>query len=216
MQVEELGLAVGDKMQIQIGDNVEQRYPVSFIGIQPKGSVIISAPKTGKDKILFLREGQNITLRFMVKNVVSGFSTRVKLTRGQPYPYLHLDIPDDIQTVEIRKEVRVETDISATIINRTHESPALTTRVLNMSCSGMRIISTTKIAKLNNKVNITMPLIIHDVERLVTMDCEVSYVKDDEESENIYGLNIDDIDDDDELVLRGYIYQELLRGLHMI
>jgi len=216
MHVEELGLAVGDKMQIQIGDNDEQRYPVSFIGIQPGGSVIISAPKSGKDKIIFLREGQNITLRFMVKNVVSGFSSRVKITRGQPYPYLHLDIPDDIQTVEVRKEVRVETDISATLINKTHESPALTTKILNMSCSGMRVVSSTKLAKLNNKVNITMPLIIHNVERLVTMDCEVSYVKDDEEPENVYGLNIDDIDEDDELVLRGYIYQELLRGLHML
>lgn len=216
MRVEELGLAVGDKMQIQIGNNVEQRFPVAFIGIKPNGSVIISAPKTGKDKILFLREGQDVTLRFMVKNVVSGFSTRVMLTRGQPYPYLHLNIPDDIQTVEVRKEVRVETDINATVINKTHESPALTTKVLNMSCSGMRIISNTKIAKLNNKVNITMPLIIHDVERLVTMDCDVSYVKDDEDPNNVYGLNIEDIDDDDELVLRGYIYQELLRGLHMI
>lgn len=216
MRVEELGLAVGDRMQIQIGDNVEQRYPVTFIGIKPNGSVIITAPNSGADKVLFLREGQNVTLRFMVKNVVSGFSTRVMLTRGQPYPYLHLNIPDDVQTVEVRKEVRVETDISATVINKTHESPALTTKILNMSCSGMRVVSSTKVAKLNNKVNITMPITIHDVERLVTMDCDVSYVKDDSESEFVYGLNIVEIDDDDELVIRGYIYQELLRGLHMI
>ena len=216
MRIEELGLAVGDKMQIQIGDNVELRYPVTFIGVKPNSSVLITAPQTGKDKIYFVREGQNVTLRFMVKNVVSGFATRVMLTRGQPYPYLHLDIPKDIQTVEVRKEVRVETEISATVINKTHESPALTAKIMNMSCSGMRVVSTAKIAKLNNKVNITMPLIIHDVERLVTMDCEVSYVKDDDDSEYVYGLNIEEIDDDDELVIRGYIYQELLRGLHMI
>mgnify|MGYP001954895212 CR=1 FL=1 len=112
--------------------------------------------------------------------------------------------------------MRVETEISATVINKTHESPALTTKIMNMSCSGMRITSKAKIAKLNNKVNITMPLVIHDLERLVTMDCDVSYVKDDDESEFVYGLNIVEMDDDDELVLRGFIYQELLHGLHMI
>jgi len=66
----------------------------------------------------------------MVKNVVTGFSTRVMLSRGQPYPYLHLGITDDILTVEVKKEGRIETDINATLINRTHESHALTKKNL--------------------------------------------------------------------------------------
>jgi len=217
MRVEELGLTFGDMLQIQIGDDVENRYPVKFIGINPSSSVIVSAPITGKDKIFFVREGQNVTLRFVVKNVVSAFSTRVILTRGKPYPYLHLDIPKEVQTVEVRKEIRVETDINATIINKTHSSPALTSRMLNLSCSGGRIESKAKIAAMDNRLNLTMPLIIHEIERLVTMECVVSYVKEDEENNKfIYGVNFEEIDDDDSLILRGYIYQELLILMHMI
>ena len=217
MRVEELGLAFGDMLQIQIGDDVGSRYLVKFIGINPSSSIIVSAPITGKDKIFFVREGQNVTLRFVVKNVVSGFSTRVILTRGKPYPYLHLEIPKEVQTVEVRKEIRVETDINATVINKTHSSPALTCRMLNLSCSGGRIESKARIAAMDNFLNLTMPLTIHDVERLVTMECVVSYVKEDEESETfVYGVNFEEIDEDDSLILRGYIYQELLIQMHMI
>jgi len=217
MRVEELGLTFGDTLQIQIGDKVEQRYPVRFIGINPQCSVIVSAPITGKDKIYFVREGQNVTLRFIVKNVVSGFSTRVMLTRGQPYPYLHLEIPKQVQTVEVRKEVRVETDIDTTVINKTHSSPALTAKMLNLSCSGGRIESNAKVALMDNILNITLPLLIDDIERIVTMNCLVSYVKEDEENGKFsYGVNIEEIDEDDSLFLRGFIYQELLRGMHMI
>jgi len=217
MRVEELGLACGDTLQIQIGDNVEQRYPVKFIGIHPSSSIIVSAPITGKDKVYFVREGMNVTLRFVVKNVVSGFSTRVMQSRGMPYPYLHLEIPKEVQTVEVRKEVRVETNIGSTVINKTHNSPALTAKMLNLSCSGGRIESKSKLALMDNILNITMPLVIDEIERIVTIDCRVSYVKEDENNAAfIYGVNIEDIDEDDSLFLRGFIYQELLRVMHMI
>ena len=217
MRVEELGLAVGDVLQLQIGDNADMRYPVTFIGIQPGGSVIISAPRTGQDKMIFVRENQLVTLRFVAKNVASGFTSRVIATRGQPYPYLHLEIPKEIQTVEVRKEVRVTTNIPVTVINKTHNSPALAARMLNLSCSGGRVESDIKMALDDNILNITMTLDIGGIERLVTMDCEVITVKSDEiEDHYIYGLNIMEIDEDDILVLRAYIYQEILHTLHMI
>jgi len=217
MRVEELGLTFGDTLQIQIGDTVEQRYPVKFIGINPAASSIVSAPKTGKDTIYFVREGQMVTLRFVVKNVVSGFSTRVMCTRGQPYPYLHLEIPKEVQTVEVRKEIRVETEINSTVINKTHNSPALTAKMLNLSCSGGRIESKAKVALMGNILNLTMPLIIDNFEKIVTMNCAVTYVKEDEYNDSyLYGVNFEEIDDDDSVFLRGFIYQELLRGMHMI
>jgi len=217
MRVEELGLAVGDAMQLQIGDNVDQRYPVKFYGINPRGSVIVSAPRSGVDKMIFVREGQLVTLRFVAKNVASGFTSRVLVTRGHPYPYLHLEIPKEIQTVEVRKEVRVETDLSVTVMNKTHNSPALAAKMLNMSCSGGRIESTIKMALEGNLLNITMKLIIEDIERMVTFDAIATYVKEDEEEEIfIYGVNIETIDDEDMVTLRGFVYQELLRSLHMI
>ncbi|MGX5201553.1 flagellar brake protein [Aliikangiella sp. IMCC44632] len=217
MRIEELGLAAGNGMQLQIGENAAHRYPVKFFGINPKGSVIVSAPRSGEDKMIFVREGQLVTLRFVAQNVASGFTTRVIATRGQPYPYLHLEIPKEVQTVEVRKEVRVSTDIAVTIINKTHNSPALTGRMMNMSCSGGRIETNTKIAHKGNHLNITMKLLLEEIERLITFQGEVTYLKEDEEAKLFtYGVNIDEIDEEDMVSLRGFVYQELLRSLHMI
>jgi c-di-GMP-binding flagellar brake protein YcgR len=217
MKVEELGLAVGCALQLQVGDNIEHRYPVRFYGVNPKRSVIISAPITGKDKMMFLREGQTVTLRFVAKNVASGFTTTVMATRGQPYPYMHLDIPKEIQTVEVRKEVRVSCEISLTVMNKTHESPALKGTMLNVSCSGGRFETSKKMALLENILNVTMSVFIEDIERLITFDCIVSYVKEDiDEGVFTYGVNIEKIDDEDMVYLRAYIYQQLLHDLHMI
>jgi len=217
MRVEELGLTVGDAMQLQIGDNSEQRYPVKFYGINPKGSVIVSAPRSGMDKMIFVREGQMVTLRFVVKNVVSGFTSRVLVTRGQPYPYLHLEIPKEIQTVEVRKEVRVNTDLPITVINKTHNSPALGAKLTNLSCSGGRFESTMKIARKENLLNVTMKIHIENLEKLVTMDTIATYVKEDEDAGiYVYGVNIEDIDADDMIALRAFVYQELLHNMHMI
>jgi c-di-GMP-binding flagellar brake protein YcgR len=217
LKVEELGLAVGDALQLQIGDNVEHRYPVRYYGINPKGSVIISAPITGVDKMMFLREGQVVTLRFVAKNVASGFTTKVMATRGQPYPYMHLDIPKDIQTVEVRKEVRVSCNLSVTLMNKTHKSPAIKGTMLNLSCSGGRFETTMKMALMENILNVTMAVFIEEIERLITFDCIVSYVKEDlDEDIFTYGVNIENIDDEEMVYLRAYIYQQLLLDLHMI
>ncbi len=217
MKVEELGLAVGDALQLQIGNSVDQRYPVKFYGINPKGSVIVSAPRSGADKMIFVRENQLVTLRFVAKNVASGFTTRVIATRGQPYPYLHLEIPKEIQTVEVRKEVRVATDLSVTVMNKTHKSPALAARMLNLSCSGCRMESQIKMALEGNLLNLTMKLDIEGIEKLVTMDTIATYVKENEEDEiYVYGVNIEQIDDEDMITLRAYVYQQLLRSMHMI
>ncbi len=216
MRIEQLGLTIGDALQIQIGDNAEQRYPVRFYGFNPQSSVIVSAPSTGKDKMMFLREGTKVTLRFVANNVASGFTTRVLLTRGQPYPYLHLKVPKDIETVEVRKEARVSTDLPVTAINKTLSSPAFPCRILNMSCSGCLIESTTKLARKGEIVNLTMKLRVADIEPLITADAEITYTKDEASDKFLYGLNIQSIDDEDIVTLRAYIYQEILKNMHML
>ena len=130
--------------------------------------------------MIFLREGQLVTLRLVVKNAASEFSTTVISVRGQSYPYVHLDIPKDIQTVEVRSEVRVSCDMPVTIMNKTHNSPALKGRISNLSCSGCRFDTNVKLALEGNILNMTMAIHIEDIERLVTFDCIVTYFKEDD------------------------------------
>ncbi|MDH5630930.1 MAG: flagellar brake protein [Gammaproteobacteria bacterium] len=216
MRVEELGLAIGDSLQLQIGEDDDHRYPVIFYGMNPSGSILVSTPKNKMDKAMLIREGQPVKLRFVAKNVASAFSTQVISSRGQPYPYLHLKLPKEIETVEVRKGIRVDTHLSVTVINNTLSSPALTATLTSLSCSGARIEAPIKTAVKGNKLDVTMSVQIADIEKLITMATEVTYVKDDDSQQYVYGINITDIDDEDMLTLRAFVYQELLIHLHMI
>jgi c-di-GMP-binding flagellar brake protein YcgR len=157
-----------------------------------------------------------VTLRFVANNAASGFKTRVLLTRGQPYPYLHLKVPKEIETVEVRKEARISTDTPVTVINKTLSSPAFPCRILNMSCSGCLIESTTKLAHQGETVNLTMKLKVADMEPLVTADAEVTYAKDEGDGKSVYGLNIRTIDEEDGVTLRAFVYQEILKSMHVL
>jgi hypothetical protein len=217
MKVDELGLVVGDGLQLQIGDETNQRFPVVFYGMNPRGSIIISAPSSGGDKMIFVREGQVVTVRSVINNVASGFTSRVISTRGQPYPHLHLEIPDDVQTTEVRKGIRVATNISVTAMNKTQKSHALAVSMIDMSCSGGRIEATSKIAIPNDKLSLTMTLKVEDIKCLVTMDCLIASVKEFKDGTLFrFGFNIKEIDDEDMVTVRAFIYQEILRNIHMI
>lgn len=217
MKIEELGLKIGDAMQLQVGDNSDQRYPVRFYGYNPNGSIIVSAPKSGEDKMFFIREAMLVTLRFMANNVASGFTTRVLGTRGQPYPYLHLEIPKDIQTVEVRKGTRANTNVNATILNKTQKSAAAIGHITTLSCTTVRLQSKNEFADEHNQISVTAMLKFEDTERLVTMDGIVTHFKELQSGEGyVYDLDIKQIDEEDKLMVRFYVYQELLRNLHMI
>jgi len=204
-------------MELQIGDNADQRYPVRFYGYNPNGSIIVSAPKSGESKMIFVRESLLVTLRFLVNNVASGFTSRVLATRGQPYPYLHLEIPKEIQTVEVRKGAHISTNISVTAINKTQKSAAIVAHITTLSGTSIRLESKSEFADEDNLISVTTTLKFEEIERLVTMDCLVTNFKQKPNTSRfIYQLNIEQIDEEDLLMVRFYIYQELLRSLYML
>ncbi len=217
MRIEELGLQIGDAMQLQIGDSQEQRYPVRFYGYKPNGSIIVSAPKSGENKMIFVRESLLVTLRFVANNVASGFTSRVLATRGQPYPYLHLEIPKEIQTVEVRKGMQVKTDLSVTVLNKTEKSAAVVAHITNLSNNTIQLESKKAFADEESIISVTSSLKIGKIERLITMDCMVTHCKEKPDGNSyVFKADITEIDDEDMMIIQFYIYQELLRNLHII
>lgn len=217
MKIEELGLKISDVMQLQIADNVHQRYPVRLYGYNPTGSIIVSAPKSPENKMITLRESSMVTLRFVANNVASAFTCKLLSTSWKPYPHLHLEIPTEIQTVEVRNGVQAATDLSVSVLNKTKQTPAVLARFTVISDNYVRMESNKIFAGEDDIISVTSMLKVKELERMLTMDCKVTDVK--EKSKNeifVYDLKIKNIDEDDALLLHFYVYQELLRNLHMV
>lgn len=220
MRFSDLGLKMGDVMQLQISADSEARYPVKLLGFIPQRSIMISAPSAQKGRPLFLKDEQMVTLRFVVNNVASGFTAKVLKMCTEPSAYLHLEMPHQVEAVEVRNAVRVNTDFSATIINETHKSNSLSVMVKNLSVLGGRLESERKIALIGDRLSITMTLSLDDVEKLVTLTAEIRNkgIVEEEGSApiNWYGFNFLFTDEEDRLLLKAYVYQEILRSLHLL
>lgn len=219
MRFADLGLKMGDIMQLQISADSEVRHPVKLLGFLPDTSIIISVPKDAHGRVIFMKQDQLVTLRFVVNNVASGFTAKVLKMNTQPDTYLHLQMPQQVEAIEVRNAVRVATEISATIINETHQSQPISVTVSNLSVLGGKIDSERKIALIGDKLSLTMTLLLDEVEKLVTLECYVrnkGKSSDEEGGANWYGFYFEFSDDEDRLLLKAYVYQEILRSLHLL
>lgn len=267
MRFSDLGLKMGDIMQLQISPDSDARYPVKLIGFLPDCSVIISAPVEKQKKVVFLREDQMVTLRFVVNNVASGFSAKVLVMRTSPSPYIHLAMPKQVEAVEVRSAVRVNCDIAATLTNQTQNTHPARVIVTNLSVLGGRFECREQLALVDDELSLTMTLELDDIQKVVTLDCRVNNKgklveqtgeddvtakqnagsesseptqqelsstqqsrKQQPEKNNSakqetakddsgtywYGFHFVFTDDEDRLLLKAYVYQEILRSLHLL
>lgn len=252
MRFSDLGLKMGDIMQLQISPDSDERYPVKLIGFLPDCSVIISAPLEKQKRVVFLREDQMVTLRFVVNNVASGFSAKVLVMRTSPSPYIHLAMPKQVEAVEVRSAVRVNCDIAATLTNQSRNSHPARVIVTNLSVLGGRFECRDQLALVDDELSITMTLELDDIQKVVTLDCRVNNkgklvdeggdndatdndvadkqnadsnndltqkqptVKSGSEGTYWYGFHFVFTDEEDRLLLKAYVYQEILRSLHLL
>ncbi|MEE4246076.1 MAG: flagellar brake protein [Kangiellaceae bacterium] len=224
MRFSELGLKMGDVMHLQVAAESETRYPVKLLGYISGSSVMISAPKDPKGNTIFLKEDQVVTLRFVVNNVASGFSAQVMKSNTSPVPYAHIEMPQHVEAIEVRNAVRVNTDIVATIINETHGSHIINVTVDNLSVIGGRFCCDKKVALIGDSVSLTMTLKLDDMDKVVTLNTSIrnkGKVKPSDGDEtasdsNWYGFNFDFEEDEDRLLLKAFVYQEILRSLHLL
>ncbi|HFE32290.1 MAG TPA: flagellar brake protein, partial [Gammaproteobacteria bacterium] len=111
----ELALDIGDILQLQfLGEDSETRYYVKVIGYLEERSLLVTAPQSN-GKLLRVRDGQPLAARMMAGTDLVGFTVSVLRSCAVPYPYLHLCYPKDLQSVTVRKSLRVVLDMSATV-----------------------------------------------------------------------------------------------------
>jgi len=113
MSATHLALEIGDNLQMQFVDD-ETRHYVKVIGYVPGKSLLVTTPRHD-GKFLMVREAQRVVVRLMSGNEIVGFTVPVLRSQVQPYPYLHLDFPKNMQAVTVRKALPVKLDMMASV-----------------------------------------------------------------------------------------------------
>lgn len=105
---------VGETLYLQLIDNPAVRYIVRLIGFVRNKTVLVSAPAVD-GKLEFVRDGQTFIVRAFSGKKAYAFVTSVVKSVHSPHPYLHLSYPKEVRCTVVRKGVRAQVKLIASV-----------------------------------------------------------------------------------------------------
>lgn len=151
------------------------RYGVKVIGYLPGHSLIVTAPEH-KGKILLIREGQRYAVRMLLGESVCGYMASVLRSCSQPYPYLHLSYPKDIERIVVRNAPREPIDVPAVARNTKDPQDDICrypVKLLDLSSTGACLASFTAFAEIGDTIELQMHLSVYDLEEDISIVANV-------------------------------------------
>jgi hypothetical protein len=102
----ELDLAIGSVLQLQSGVGGSARYQVRLIGLCAGRSLLVTAPEQDGRPVALMQDEPLVVRTFVGTNAI-GFKTSLLKYATQPYRYLHLAYPSEVQNVQVRGAPRL-------------------------------------------------------------------------------------------------------------
>ena len=216
-----LCLEVGDTLQLQfLGDDGDTRHYVKVIGYLEDKSLLVTAPHTG-GKLILVREGQPLAVRMMAGTELVGFTVSVLRNCTRPYPYLHLSYPQAMQSVTVRKSLRVKLDMDVTVRScllgseevDTDATPRQAT-IRDMSTTGAQLVADEPLAEVGNYLSVLTSLdVAEEVEEqnftVIVRNVQVESGNVKGESRFLHGVEFQFSDRHESVLLHAYVYQQI-------
>ncbi len=156
-----LHLQVGASVQLQaIGAAGAPRFQVKVIGYVVGGSLLVTAPYL-KGKLQMVRVGQQFNVRMLRGSDVMGFSAKVLRTATAPYPYMHLEYPDEVESIVVRNAQRVSANLQAMAYNILDDDVAENhhrVSVPDLSSTGAKVISQRELGDIGETLRLSFDI----------------------------------------------------------
>ena len=225
--MKKLSLQSGVKLQLQFLDETRRdRYQVTVIGYVESRSLMITAPQKNGNYIL-LREGQQFVVRLLSGTQIIGFNSEVLKVYNNPFSYVHLKPPLEVEQQNVRNAHRVELKIIASIQNierdkksgetiKPTDNKSTSAIVNNMSTTGCQIQLLQALPEDHKELLISAKITVAEQERILTMEAEVCSHREaeiDGKNWQMYGMKFSEMDDDRCLLLNCFVYEQLVREI---
>ena len=222
MANENLSLEIGDRLQLQyVGGGNDIRHYVKVIGYAADKSVLVTAPKVD-GKVYTVNEGQQVIVRIMMGNDVVGFTASVLCICSRPYPYLHLSYPHDMQTITVRKALRVPVNMIAAMrlfhedgrINMAMNPKAVT--VLDLSTTGALLFTEEGLGEVGDVISLTMRLDVAGEQEDIMIPSLIRNVRSPESSQQQdklhFGVEFKIGDRKESVLLHAFVFEQIAQG----
>lgn len=218
LRFSDLQLKVGERMQLQPPKQAaDDRCIVRLIGYAEGLSVLVTPPfQNGQRLQLF--EGEELVVRAFTGRDAFGFSTMVEKSVKHPFEYLHLAYPNEVQAVQVRKSMRVPTNIIASVTAYNREGmepvPAI---IADVSSTGALIDAGEAIGEVGELLRVVFRVRLHGVDSDLTVDAFVrnryaEYIQTGGVVAVHHGMEFSMLAATDSMILESLIYQQLVEN----
>lgn len=213
LSLDQIKLKIGDSLQLQFQSGTENsRCFVTLIGYLVDQGVIVSMPVLN-GRIMLIREGQTIVVRFFSGKNAYAFSAVTKKATTAPFPYLHLSYPHEVRGLVVRGSSRARASINCHASTEDGNSYKCVAR--DISIGGALIAVRDKMGTVGEKLSLKLPVQVNETEHMLTLNCLVRSVNTDRPSANetpanLLGLSFEKMTSQDTLVISTLLYQNLV------
>jgi c-di-GMP-binding flagellar brake protein YcgR len=211
LDLDDVKWVVGETLYMQAVDNSSVRYTVRLIGYAKNKSVIVTAP-TQDGKFEFIRDGQAFVVRaFSGKKAFAFLASAVK-TVHTPYPYLHLSYPKEMRCTVVRRGIRAQVKIIASVTFGRPERTAAA-MLLDLSTGGSSGNIKEEIGRKGDEGYVKFKVHVAGVDEFVSLKAVLRSVVPAENNEGFrHGFEFVDTNVRDRLVLTAFVHQTLVES----
>lgn len=201
---EALRLRPGAALQLQ-DPGTGATHGVKFIGALKGKSLLLTLP-TVNGQGMKVQTGQSFVIRGFTGKHAYAFESRVLMVQPHPYAYLHLSYPASITAKIVRKALRVRAGLPATVTPRTG-GQAIAATIVDLSATGAMIDSSTSPGAVSDVVSLAFPIAFDNITANLNISAVIRSIKKSETDDSMQtGLEFDNIEHNDDLILRCFTY----------
>ena len=209
MKFEGLKLLPGVPLQLQFHHTPDIRERSLLVGYLKNKAIVVTTPQiNGGSRPVKIGEQLNIRLFSGEANSAVAFSSQTTHVTVSPFPQLYLAYPPTITTGEIRKAVRVSTELISTV---KVGGASLAATIVDLSTSGCRVESTKPLGNAGDHFILVTKIDAPGTRRIVQLRCEIMVVISDDANAGAYsyGLSFETLSEEVSLILHAYVYYQL-------
>ncbi len=190
MNSRDLNLMVG--VGLQLGKKgSDTQYLVELLGYRVGEGIIISAPQE-TDERLAVKEGDEVTVRYLGGVSHYAFRSQVIHISHEPYLHIHLAYPGGIEATMTRRAARVALKQQAIRLAINDQGKNISVAMEDISHGGARLVASQLLGSEGEHFSIDMPTQAPDRETMLTLGCVVRHVREEQgDGESIYHHGIE-------------------------
>ncbi|MEH6343900.1 MAG: flagellar brake protein [Bermanella sp.] len=206
----DLKLIPGQVFQLEFEGYTSDRDRSVLIGYRRGASLIVSTPIVNGVQAN-VKSGEKVNVRFFAGRMscACAFQSEVMSVAKSPYPHIHLKIPDEVITGEVRGSVRADVEVVTKVDYIIKNEPKNTTaKIVDLSMHGARMIGRSFDFEEGIDLLLTFQIAITGLEHELQIKSRVRSLQDMENGVAI-GLQFEDVPTEDKIALQAFVLSKV-------